>query len=308
MTAFTMQLSTRLRTWALVAGLTGLLTTLGALIGGSFLWLFVALAVAMNLAGYYYSDRLALRAAHAQPVSTAEAPELFVIARDLSDRAGIPLPELYVMPGEEANAFATGRDPEHAAVAMTHGLLTDLNPNQVHGVLAHELAHVKNRDILVSSIAAMVAGAISAVASILQLSFLFGGQDEDSLLSSLGSLTAIVLAPIGAVLLQMGISRRREYLADATAADLLRTGAPLADALETSRASNCPALDVSPATASIYIINPLSSQALTNLGSTHPPVPERVRRLRAYRQPVGAAPARRRTGLRAPDGWLAATH
>lgn len=308
MTTFTMELRTRLRAWALVAGPTALLIALGALIGGDFLWLFAAFAVAMNLAGYYYSDRLALRAAHAQPLSTADAPELFVIARGLSDRAGIPLPQLYVMPGEQANAFATGRDPEHAAVAMTHGLLADLDPNQACGVLAHEFAHIKNRDTVVFSIAAMVAGAISAVASILQLSFLFGGQDEDSLLSSLDSLTAMILAPIGAVLLQMGISRQREYLADATAAGLLRTGSPLAGALETIRASNRPALDISPVTAPIYIINALSSQALTNLCSTHPPVPERVRRLRAYRQPVGAGPARRRTGLRAPDGWLAATH
>jgi heat shock protein HtpX len=306
-TTFTMQLSTRLRTWALVAGLTGLLIALGALIGGSFLWLFVALAVAINLAGYYYSDRLALRAAHAQPLSTAEAPELFAIARDLSDRARIPLPRLYVMPGEQANAFAAGRDPEHAAVAMTRGLLTDLAPNQVRGVLAHEFAHVTNRDILVSSLAAMVAGAISAVASILQLSFLFGSQDEDSPLSSLGSLAAMILAPIGAVLLQMGISRQREYLADATAADLLGTGAPLADALETVHASNRPALDINPATAPMYIINPLSSQALTNLFSTHPPVPQRVQRLRAYRQPASTTPARTPTGLRDPDGRLAST-
>jgi heat shock protein HtpX len=307
MTTSTMKLSARLRTWALVAGLSGLLIALGVLIGGSFLWLFVALAVAMNLTGYYYSDRLALRAARAQPVTAPEAPELFAIARDLSDRAGIPLPRLYVMPGEQANAFATGRDPEHAAVAMTHGLLTDLDTIQVRGLLAHEFSHIKNHDILVSSIAAMVAGAISAVASILQLSFLFGGQDEDSPLSSLGSLAAMILAPIGAALLQMGVSRQREYLADATAADLLGTGAPLADALETIHASNRPALNINPATAPMYIINPLSGQALTNLFSTHPSVPERVRRLRAYRQPASAAPARTRTGRRDPGGRLAST-
>lgn len=210
MTTSTTQLTTRLRTWALIAGLTGLLIAVGALIGGLVLWLFVAGAVAMNLTGYLYSDRLALRAARAHPLTEQQTPELFAIAADLADLAQIPIPRLYVMPGQQPNAFATGRDQRHAAVAMTTGLLEDLEPEQVRGVLAHEFAHIKNHDILVSSVAAMVAGAISAVASILQLSFLFGSHDEDS---PLGSLATMILAPFGAMLIQMGVSRQREYLA-----------------------------------------------------------------------------------------------
>jgi heat shock protein HtpX len=282
MTVSTMQLTTRLRTWALVAGLTGLLIAFGALIGGSFLWLFVAFAIAMNLAGYFYSDRIALRAARAQPLTERQAPELFELARDLARRARIPLLRLYVMPGEQPNAFATGRNPHHSAVAMTSGLLNDIESDQVRGVLAHEFAHIKNRDILVSSIAAMVAGAISAVASVLQLSFLFGGQDEESPLGMLGSLAAMILAPIGAMFLQMGVSRQREYLADATAARLLGTGTPLADALQTIHASRTPGLEINPAMAPMYIVNPVAGQRLANLFSTHPPVQERIRRLRAY--------------------------
>jgi heat shock protein HtpX len=282
MTVSTMQLTTRLRTWALVAGLTGLLIAFGALIGGSFLWLFVAFAIAMNLAGYFYSDRIALRAARAQPLTERQAPELFELVLDLARRARMPLPRLYVMPGEQPNAFATGRNPHHSAVAMTSGLLNDIESDQVRGVLAHEFAHIKNRDILVSSIAAMVAGAISAVASVLQLSFLFSGQDEESPLGMLGSLAAMILAPIGAMLLQMGVSRQREYLADATAARLLGTGTPLADALQTIHASRTPALEINPAMATMYIVNPVAGQRLANLFSTHPPVQERIRRLRAY--------------------------
>ncbi|HEY5428731.1 MAG TPA: M48 family metalloprotease [Solirubrobacteraceae bacterium] len=221
MTVSTMQLTTRLRTWALVAGLTGLLIAFGALIGGSFLWLFAGLAIAINLAGYFYSDRIALRAARAQPLTERQAPELFAIAHDLAQRASISLPRLYVMPGEQPNAFATGRDPQHSAVAMTNGLLTDIEPEQVCGVLAHEFAHIKNRDILVSSIAAIIAGAISAVTLMLQLSFLFGGQDEEGPPGMLGTLAAMILGPIGAMLLQLGVSRQREHLADATAAQLI---------------------------------------------------------------------------------------
>jgi len=291
MTVSTMHLTTRLRTWTLVAGLTGLLFAFGALIGGSFLWLFAGLAIAINLAGYFYSDRIALRAARAQPLTERQAPELFAIAHDLAQRARIPLPRLYVMPGEQPNAFATGRNPQHSAVAMTNGLLTDIEPEQVRGVLAHEFAHIKNRDILVSSIAAMIAGAISAVTSVLQLSFLFGGQDEEGPLGILGTLAAMILAPIGGMLLQLGVSRQREHLADATAAQLLGTGKPLADALQAIHASRTAGLQINPAMAPMYIINPLPGQRPANLFSTHPPVDERIRRLRAYNDLPRAARA-----------------
>jgi heat shock protein HtpX len=273
---------TRLRTWALVAGLTGLLIALGAVIGGTFLWLFAALAVIFNLVGYFYSDRIALRVARAQPLSEHEAPEVHAVVRELAARAGIPMPRLYVVPGEQPNAFATGRDPQHAVIAATEGLLFTLSREQIKGVLAHELAHVKNRDILVSSVAAMIAGVVSAIANVLQLSFLFGGDEQDNPLGLLGSLAAMILAPLGATLLQLGVSRQREYLADATAAQMLGTAAPLADALESMERSHAPALEVNPVTAPMYIANPLSGAQMSALFSTHPPVRERVRRLREY--------------------------
>jgi heat shock protein HtpX len=254
---------------------------LGAMIGGSFLWLFAAVAVIFNLVGYFYSDRIALRVARAQPLSEHDAPEIHDVVRQLAARAQIPAPRLYVMPGEQPNAFAAGRDPRHAAIAATEGLLMTLPIEQIEGVLAHEMAHIKNRDILVSSIAAMIAGAVSAIANVLQLSFLFGSEEEDNPLGIVGSLAAMVLAPLGATLLQLGVSRQREYLADATAARLLGEAAPLADALESIERGHTPPLQVNPVTAPMYIANPLSRDTGT-LFSTHPPIKERVRRLRAY--------------------------
>jgi heat shock protein HtpX len=191
------------------------------------------------------------------------------------------MPRLHLMPGEQPNAFATGRDPQHGAVAVTEGLLVSLPLEQIRGVLAHELSHIKNRDILVSSVAATIAGAISAIVNVLQLSFLFGGEEEDGPLGMLGVFAAMLLAPLAAMLLQLGVSRQREYLADATAAQLLGSGAPLADALE-EIARERTALQVNPVSAPMYIINPLSGASARSLFSTHPPVRERVRRLRAY--------------------------
>jgi heat shock protein HtpX len=271
-----------LRTWLLVAGLTALVIALGALIGGAFLWLFAGLALIFNVAGYFYSDRIALRVARAEPLSEQLVPEIHAVVRHLAARAGVHTPRLYVMPGEQPNAFATGRNQQHAAIAATEGLLTELPLAQIEGVLAHEIAHIKNRDILVSSIAAMFAGVISAIANVLQLSFMFGGDEEDNPLGLVGSLAAMILAPLGAALLQLGISRQREYLADATAAQLLGTAAPLADALESIAQTRTPPLQVNPVTAPMYIANPLGGAHFSRLFSTHPPVEERVRRLRAY--------------------------
>jgi heat shock protein HtpX len=290
MTTSATALSTRLRTWLLVAGLTGLVIALGAVIGGAFLWLFAALAVIFNLVGYFYSDRIALRVARAQPLNEADAPEIHGVVRDLAARAQIPMPRLYVLPGEQPNAFASGRDPQHAVVAATEGLMTTMPLEQIQGVLAHEIAHIKNRDILVSSIAAMIAGAVSAIANVMQLSFLFGGDEEDNPLGLLGALAAMILAPLGATLLQLGVSRQREYLADATAAQLLGNAAPLADALESIERSHAPALEVNPVTAPMYTANPLSGTQMSTLFSTHPPMRERVRRLRAYDRTKSPAP------------------
>jgi heat shock protein HtpX len=275
--------ATQIRTWLLIAGLTALLIAIGGAIGGGALWLFVALAVLMNVGGYWFSDKLALKASRARPLEPGEIPELEQIAGFLAQRANVPVPRLYLIPSDQPNAFATGRDPQHAAVAVTQGLLHQLPADEVKGVLAHEFAHISNRDILVSSIAAMVAGAISAIASILQFSMLFGGADEDdSPLGLLGTLAAIIIAPIAAMLLQLGISRQREYLADATGAQLLGHAAPLADALTTlERGAQALPMDVNPATASLYAVNPLPRQGLATLFMTHPPLAERIRRLRA---------------------------
>jgi heat shock protein HtpX len=275
--------ATQIRTWLLIAALTALLIVIGAAIGGGALYIFVALAVLMNVAGYWFSDKLALAASHARPLEKGEIPELEEIAADLARRAGVPLPRLYLIGSEQPNAFATGRNPAHAAVAVTDGLLNHLPAEEVRGVLAHEFAHISNRDILVSSIAAMVAGAVSAIATVMQFSLLFGGGDDDeSPLGLIGTLVAIIVAPIAATLLQLGVSRQREYLADATGAKLLGRAAPLADALETlERGSEAIPMNVNPAMASMYAVNPLPRRGIATLFATHPPIAERVRRLRA---------------------------
>jgi heat shock protein HtpX len=274
--------TTRIRTWLLIAGLTGLLFAIGAAIGGGALYLFAAFAVAMNLVGYFFSDRIALKASRAQPVEPGALPWLDAAVQDLAARAGVPTPRLYVIPSEQPNAFATGRNPEHAAVAVTEGLLRHLPQDQVKGVLAHEFGHIKNRDILVSSIAAMVAGAIAAIANILQFSLLFGGDDDEGGLGLIGTIATIVFAPLAATLLQLAVSRQREYLADATGAQLLGRAGPLADALESLEAgAQALPMNVNPAEASLYAVNPLPRGGVAALFMTHPPIEERIRRLRA---------------------------
>ena len=275
--------ATRIRTWLLIAALTALLIAIGGAIGGGALYLFVALAVLMNVVGYWFSDKIALTASRARPVKPGELPDLEAAVEELAHRAGVPVPRLYLTPSDQPNAFATGRNPAHAAVAVTEGLLYQLPEQEVRGVLAHEFGHIKNRDILVSTIAAMIAGGISAIASILQFSMLFGGSDEeDSPLGLLGTLAAIIVAPIAAMLIQLAVSRQREYLADATGAQLLGRSAPLADALSTlERGARAMPMEVNPAAASLYAVNPLPRQGLATLFMTHPPLAERIRRLRA---------------------------
>jgi len=277
--------ATKARTWLLIAGLTALLIVIGSLLGGAFLYLFVGLAIAMNVAGYWFSDKLALRASRAQPVEPGTMPEIEAMVQDLAVRAQVPVPRLYLIPSPQPNAFATGRNPEHAAVAVTQGLLQYLPPDQVRGVLAHEFAHIKNRDILVSSIAAMIASAISAIANILQFGMIFGGSDNrDSPFGGLAALATVIIAPIAAMILQLGVSRQREYLADATGAALIGDSKPLADALETlDRGVAAIPMPVTPATATMYIANPLRHHGVASLFQTHPPMEERIRRLRALR-------------------------
>jgi heat shock protein HtpX len=277
------RLSTQLRTFLLLAGLTGLLVAIGGvLFQGPGLIAFALIAVAMNFAMYWWSDRMALKMSRAEPLAEADDPRLYAIVRDLAQRAELAMPRLYMIPQEQPNAFATGRNHTHAAIAVTAGLRRHMPEDQLAGVLAHELAHIKNRDILIQSIGAMIAGVISAVATFLQFSFLFGGDDNDSPLGFVGVLATIIIAPLAATILQLAVSRQREYLADASGASYLGDPNPLADALETlERGTQVLPLNVNPAVASLYIANPLSKQGLSGLFSTHPPMEERIRRLRA---------------------------
>jgi heat shock protein HtpX len=276
-------MTTRMRTWILLAGLSALFVAVGGLVGGtSGIAVFLVIAVGFNFAMFWFSDRLALKMSRARPLEAGEKPDLVADIEDLTQRARLPMPRLYLIPNEQPNAFATGRSPRHSAVAVTEGLLTLMPRDQVRGVLAHELAHIKNRDVLVTTIAAMIGAAISAVAHFLQFQWLFGGDDDDSPLGIVGTIAAIVIAPIAAMLLQFAVSRQREFLADATAAELLGTGRPLADALGTlQRGVEVLPMQVNPSTASLYIVNPLSGRGMTALFSTHPPIPARIERLQA---------------------------
>jgi heat shock protein HtpX len=289
MTPSVSSFTTHARTWLLVAGLTALLLAIGAALGGGFLYIAVILALVMNVGGYWFSDRVALKMSRAQPLEPGQAPGLHQAVASLAQRAGVPTPSLYLIPSEQPNAFATGRNPQHAAIAVTEGLLRHLPADQVEGVIAHEMAHIKNRDILVSSIAATIAGAISGIATFLQFSWLFGGEDDESPLGLIGTIAAIIFAPMAAMLLQLAVSRQREYLADATAADLLGTPRPLMDALGTlERGTQLIPMAVQPAQASMYIANPLRGQGVASLFSTHPPMEERIARLAALDR--GASP------------------
>jgi len=272
----------RARTWLLLAGLTGLFIAVGAAIGGGALWFFVIFSVLMNVAAYWGSDKFAIMASRAKPVSEEEAPELYKVVRELSELYEVPMPRVYVSPSEQPNAFATGRNPKHAAVAVTQGLLKYMPMDQIRGVLAHEFAHVKNRDILVSSIAAMIAGAISAIGNLFFWTSIFG-DEQDNPLGAAGALVAIIVAPLAATLLQLGISRQREYLADSTAARMLGEGRPLAEALETlERGVQAVPMEVNPATAALYIVHPFRGGGVSNLFSTHPPLQDRIRRLKEF--------------------------
>jgi heat shock protein HtpX len=281
-------MTTRMRTWILLAGLSALFIAVGGVVGGTGgIVAFLLIAVAFNLAMYWFSDRIALKMSRARPLEPGEAPDLVADVEEPSGRAGIPVPRLFVMPSEQPNAFATGRSPKHAAVAVTDGLLALMPREQVRGVIAHELAHVRNRDVLVTTIAAMIGAAIAAIANFLQFQWLFGGGDDDeSPLGFVGTIAAIIIAPIAAMLLQLAVSRQREYLADQTAAELLGEGRPLVDALGTlARGVEARPMAVNPATASLYIANPLGNRGgrgMAALFSTHPPIPVRIDRLRAF--------------------------
>lgn len=274
-----------LKTWILMGVLTILLVLMGRWVGGpSGALVFLLLAVAMNFIGYFFSDSIALRMAGARELPEEEAPQLHAMIRRLADRAGLPMPRVYITPSQQPNAFATGRNPKHAAVAVTEGILRLLSPHELEGVLAHELAHIRNRDILISSIAAMLAGAITWIADVIQWGAIFGmgRQDEEEGPGLVGGLAMAILGPIAATLIQLAISRAREFKADATGARIAGTPDGLASALlKLEEAARYIPADISPSTAHLYIVNPLRGSFIAQLFSTHPPIEERVRRLRA---------------------------
>ncbi|MGQ9532319.1 MAG: zinc metalloprotease HtpX [Desulfotomaculales bacterium] len=280
-----------LKTWLLMGLLSALLVLIGGLIGGAKLaWIFFLIALAMNFFGYYYSDRVAIAMTGSQPLPEERAPEIYAMVRRLTQRAGLPMPRIYLTPSPQPNAFATGRNPANAVVAVTQGLLQLLDRDEVEGVLAHEVAHIKNNDILIGSVAAALAGAITMIANMLQWGLMFGGirsDDEEGgagVLGLLGTLLMIVLAPIAAMLVQMAISRAREYQADATGARLAGRPDGLASALlKLERAAARVPMQVNPATSHLFIVNPLRGEAIAALFSTHPPIAERVRRLQMMR-------------------------
>ncbi|AEG14670.1 zinc metalloprotease HtpX [Desulfofundulus sp. TPOSR] len=273
------------RAWLLMGLLTVLLVLIGnAVAGSSGAFLFFLIALGMNFFGYYFSDRIAIAMTGSQPLAEHEAPELYAMIRNLAQRAGIPMPRVYRTPSPQPNAFATGRNPANAAVAVTDGLMQLLNRSEVEGVLAHEIAHIKNRDVLVGTIAAALAGAITMIANALQWGLIFGaGRDDEeggNPLSLVGTLLMIILAPLAATLIQLAISRAREFEADATGARLAGSPHGLANALlKLERAAQHIPMQVNPATSHLFIVNPLTAESFARLFSTHPPIAERVRRL-----------------------------
>jgi heat shock protein HtpX len=272
-----------LKTIALLGALSTLVVGFGALVAPGQLALFGVLALAMNLGAYFFSDRLVLRMHHAREVTPAEAPELHAMVDELATRAQLPRPRVFIMPDEQPNAFATGRNPEKGVVAVTEGLLRLLDKRELRGVLAHELAHIKNRDILLSSIAAAAASLITWVAQALSFGSLFGGSnaDDEEEGSPAGGFLMMLVAPIAATLIQMGISRAREYGADETGARISGDPEALARALvKLERGATLVPAQASPATASLFIVNPFGAlQTVSKWFSTHPETQERVRRL-----------------------------
>jgi heat shock protein HtpX len=272
-----------MKTTLLLGALTGLFLFVGQALGGrGGMTIALVLAAVMNVAALFWSDKIVLSMYRARPVTAAEAPELHATVERLAMKAGIPMPRLYVIPDAALNAFATGRSPSHAAVAATEGILRGLNREELEGVLAHELSHVLNRDTLISTVAATLAGAISHLAHFAYFMPVGRGDDDDRG-GPMGGLLALILAPIAAMLIQLAVSRSREYGADATGARLVGYPDGLINALrklETS-AARVPMRAADPATAHLFIVNPLSGRSLAGLFSTHPPVAQRIERLMA---------------------------
>ena len=292
----------QIKTTMLLTALTLLIVMAGRVVGGQAgMMIALVLAGGMNFYAYFYSDKMVLKMYKAQEVSRNEAPQLWTMVQELSSRAGLPMPKVCIIPERSPNAFATGRNPEHGVVAVTQGLLDLMGPEEVKGVLAHELGHIKNRDILVGTVAATLAGAIMTLASMARWAAIFGGgrSDEEGGSGFLGLIAMSIVAPMAAMVVQMAISRSREYLADATAAQITGNPEGLAAALEKlGSASTRTPMDAEPATAHMFITNPLAGRTLASLFSTHPPIEERVARLRGTRPTQSP-----RTNQAAPNPW-----
>ena len=273
------------RTTVLLATLTGLLVVIGFAIGGpSTALVFLVIGAVFNLGAYWFSDRIALKMARAQPLAENDAPGLYRIVRELTTRAELPMPSIYVIPQDQPNAFATGRSPKRSAVAVTSGIMKLLSEDELRGVLSHELSHIRHRDILVQSVAATVGGAITWIAYMM---LWFGGDDE-SPLSLVASLALVLLAPIAATIIQLSISRQREYAADAGGAQICGNPESLASALlRLEQGAAAIPMRVNQAAEPLYIVKPFSSKGIAGLFSTHPPIAERVRRLRQMRPSLG---------------------
>jgi heat shock protein HtpX len=274
-----------IKTVVLLTFLTVLLVFVGGAIGGrSGMIIAFGMALVMNFVSYWFSDKIVLSMYHAQPVTEAQAPDLYGSVRRLSQKAGLPMPKVYIIPEQALNAFATGRNPEHGVVAVTEGIMRTLSRDELEGVLAHELSHIKHRDILTGTIVATIAGAISMLAQMAHWAMLFGGgrRDDDEGGSPIVALVMMIVAPIAAMLVQMAISRTREYEADKGGAQIAGNPYGLVNALQKLEQAKqvVPMHDAKPATAHMFIVNPLTGGGLMKLFSTHPPIEERVKRLR----------------------------
>jgi heat shock protein HtpX len=273
------------KTYFLMSLLTVLVVFVGNMLGGqSGMLMAFFFAVIMNFGSYYFSDKIVLRMYGAQEVGQSDQPELYGITHELTQRAGLPMPKLYIIRGDQPNAFATGRDPQHAAVAVTEGIQRLLTRDELRGVIAHELSHVKHRDILVGTIAATFAGAITMLAHMAQWAMIFGGRsrDDDEGSSPIVAIAMIIVAPLAAMLIQLAISRSREFMADEGGAQMAANPLPLASALRKleMKAQEIP-MNASPSTAHMFIVNPLRGGGMMKLFSTHPPIEERIARLEA---------------------------
>jgi heat shock protein HtpX len=272
----------RLKTTVLLTVLTLLMVAMGNAIGGRGGMMFAFLmACGMNIFSYWFSDKIVLKMYDAQEITEAENPTFYGIVRKLTVQAGLPMPKVYIIPSESPNAFATGRNPEHAAVAATAGIMRILTPEELEGVMAHELSHVANRDILISTITATIAGAISMLGNMLQWAAIMGSRNDEDEGGGWGGLAMAIIAPIAAMLIQLAVSRSREYLADESGAKLCHKPLALASALRKLESASrmLPMQEARPATAHLFIVNPLSAQGLMQLFSTHPPMEDRIARL-----------------------------